>query len=80
MRDFLEMVGMLGVALLFVFVVIFGVVGVMHSTVDRVACNASTRDMRLAHRFTFWGGCQVNTPREGWIPLEALRVVSPVER
>lgn len=63
---------------------VFGFIGVVTViamfAIDWPSCAATTRDMRLAHRWSLWGGCQVFTPHEGWIPLDNLRVTSTVER
>ena len=35
-------------------------------------CNAQTADIGLPHRWSFWGGCQIQENGK-WIPLENWR-------
>lgn len=65
-------------AILVALVVVIGGFGVgMYALTDPPSCRAETRDMRHPSRWSFWGGCQVRTDRDGWIPIDNFVATSP---
>jgi hypothetical protein len=62
------------------FAIALGLAALCHVLFDQPACEAQTRGLHMPHRWTFWGNCQVQTPQEGWIPLENLRVTAAARR
>jgi hypothetical protein len=45
------------------------VIGLIYG-LDKPSCSASTRDIGLPSRWSFWGGCQVEISEGRWIPLD----------
>lgn len=38
-------------------------------------CYAQFDDAAVEVRWSFWGGCQVRDPKQGWIPSDNFRVL-----
>jgi hypothetical protein len=38
----------------------------------RASCDATTKDIGMPHRWSFWGGCQIQE-NNNWIPLDNWR-------
>jgi hypothetical protein len=57
------------VALLVLVVFVAMVVGLVYC-IEPPSCDSRTEDIGMDHRWSFWGGCQVNLSDGTWIPLK----------
>ncbi len=40
---------------------------------EAISCTARTHGLRMQHEWTVFGGCRVNSAKDGWIPLANYR-------
>lgn len=59
------------IAFLIVVAIVVAVYAVVFWLQGPVACNARTADMGFEHRWSLFGGCQIEVVESQWIPLES---------
>jgi hypothetical protein len=63
------------VIMFFVILVCLFVYGI--SQLNRIMCDAQTAQIGFAHRWSFWGDCQIQVTPGQWIPLSNYRFFEP---
>lgn len=65
-----DLIKMIVVIVLIVAVCLVGTLGLL-IPLDIAGCNAQTADIGYDHRWSFWGGCQIEVKEGRWIPLDS---------
>jgi hypothetical protein len=67
----------LKVGLVFVLstVLIFSGIVFLSNKISALECNAHWENSGFKHRYSFFGGCQIQMPNETWIPAKSYREV-----